>query len=86
MKNNGKADTTIKWFSKALTAIGKHADLNNPEQVKQFIANKPATNGTKRNYCIAYAKYCQYHKIQWEMPRYKQKAQLLLIIRIKGAS
>ena len=50
MKNNGKADTTIKWFNKALTAISKHADLNEPEMVKQFIANKQATNGTKRNY------------------------------------
>jgi len=52
MKNNGKADTTITWFNKVLTAISKHADLNEPEMVKQFIANKQATNGTKRNYCI----------------------------------
>lgn len=75
MKNNAKADTTIKFVDKALTHLSKHANLNQPEQVKQFIANKTVTNGTKRDYCIAYNKYCQYYGIQWEMPKYKQKAQ-----------
>ena len=75
MKNNGKADTTIKFVDKALTYLSKHANLNQPETVKHFIANKTVTNGTKRDYCIAYNKYCQYYGIQWEMPKYKHKAQ-----------
>jgi len=75
MKNNGKADTTIKFVNKTLIHLNKHTNLNKPEQVKHFIANKTVTNGTKRDYCIAYNKYCQYHKIKWEMPKYKHKAQ-----------
>jgi len=76
MKNNGKADITIKWFDKALTTISQYANLSDPETVKQFIANKTVTNGTKRNYCIAYNKYAQYYKIKWEMPKYKPKAKI----------
>jgi len=36
MKNNAKSDYSIKFVDKALTYISKHADLNEPEQVKQF--------------------------------------------------
>jgi len=75
MKNNGKAETTIKFVDKALTHISQYADLNEPEQVKEFIANKPVTNGTKKYYCIAYNRYCQYYGIQWQMPKYKTKAK-----------
>jgi len=75
MKNNAKADTSIKFVDKILTYINKHADLDQPEQVKQLIANKTASTGTKRDYCIAYNKYCKYYGIQWEMPKYKPKAQ-----------
>jgi len=75
MKNNGKADITIKFIDKALTHISQHADLNEPEQVKEFIANKTVTNGTKKYYCTAYNRYCQYYGIQWQMPKYKTKAR-----------
>jgi integrase len=75
MKNNGKADTSIKFTDTALTHISKHTDLNQPEQVKQFIANKTVTNGTKRDYCIAYNRYCEHYQIQWQQPKYKVKAK-----------
>ena len=56
MKNNGKSDYSIKFVDKSLTYISKHADLNKPEQVKQFIANKNVSNGYKKNLCLAYNK------------------------------
>ncbi len=37
MKNNGKKDCSIKFVDKALTLLAKHANLNNPEEVKHFI-------------------------------------------------
>ncbi len=75
MKNNGKSNHSIKFVDKSLTYISKHADLNQPETVKQFIANKTVSNGYKRNLCIAYNKYCKYYKIEWEMPLYKTEAK-----------
>ena len=79
MKNNGLSDCTIKTYDKSLTYINKHADLNQPEQIKQFIANLPDSNGYKKNLCLAYDKYCQYYQIQWTMPTYIPEAKQIKI-------
>jgi hypothetical protein len=62
MKNSAKSDYWIKFTSKALTFLNKHADLNNPETVRAFIAALNTSNGYKRNLCLAYNKYCQHYK------------------------
>jgi len=79
MKNTGKSDYNIKFVDKALTYIGKHTNLNEPEQVKQFIANLQTTNGYKKNLAIAYNKYCKYYQTKWEMPLYKPEAKTIKI-------
>jgi integrase len=79
MKNQAKSDETIKNTSKALTTLSKHADLNNPEQVRQHIANLQVSTSYKRNLCIAYNKFCQYYEIKWDMPLYKPQAKRIKI-------
>jgi len=79
MKNNGKSDYTIRFIDKSLRHISDHADLNNPEAVKQFIANKDVSDSYKKNLCIAYNHYCQYYKIKWEMPLYKANSKQIRI-------
>jgi len=79
MKNNARSEYSIKFVDKALTCISQHANLNEPEQVKQFIANKNVSNGYKRNLCIAYNKYCKYYQIKWQMPLYKTEAKMIKI-------
>jgi len=79
MKNNGKADSTIKDVDKALTYLNKHADLTNPEQVKQYIASLTCENGYKHNLCLAYNKYCNYYQIEWKQPIYKRKSKAIRI-------
>lgn len=79
MENIGKAESSIKFVYKALTHISNHANLNEPETVKQFIASLQTKNGYKRNLCIAYNKYCKYYRILWEMPLYKTEAQAIKI-------
>jgi len=71
LENNGRAKSTIESTHRILTYISKHANLNNPEQIKQFIANHQCSNAYKKNMCLAYNRYCQYYQIQWEMPKYK---------------
>lgn len=73
MKNNGRAECSIKSTEKALGFLNDNTDLNNPEQVKHFIANHNVTNGTKRNLCISYSKFCNYYQIVWTPPIYKQE-------------
>jgi len=79
MKNNGLSDYSIKFVDKALTHLSKHADLNQPEQVKQFIANKNVSNGYKKNLCLTYDKYCKYYEIEWQMPVYKPQPKAIRI-------
>jgi len=79
MKNNGKSDYTINFTRKALAYLNRHTSLNNPEEVKQFIARLQCTNGYKRNLCIVYNKYCKYYNIEWEMPLYQTEAKTIRI-------
>ena len=79
MKNNAKADCTIKFVDKALRRIQQFADLNNPEQVKQFIANLNTSNSYKKNLCFAYKQYCDHYKITWEKPTYYQEPKTIRI-------
>jgi len=79
MKNNAKSDYTIRFVDKALRYLTKNTDLNKPEEVKNFIANKNVSNGYKKNLCLAYDKYCQYYQIQWEIPKYKPQAKMVQI-------
>ena len=79
MKNAGRTDHSIRFVDKALTYLSKHTDLGNPEEVKQYIANKQVANGTKENLCTAYNKYCKYYKIEWQPPNYKRQAKTIRI-------
>jgi len=86
LKSNGKAENTIKSVSQNLTRISKHADLANPEEIKQYIANakridngKPLSNGTKSKLVFCYDCLCKANKIQWEAPRYKWEQPVPII-------
>ncbi|HML03983.1 MAG TPA: site-specific integrase [Candidatus Bathyarchaeia archaeon] len=75
MKNDNKSPYTINFTDKALTFIGKHIDLNDPEAVKAFIANLDTTNNYKRNLTMSYNRYCKFNGIRWIMPTYEQTPQ-----------
>jgi integrase len=75
MKLDNKSDYTINFTRKALSRLSQNANLDNPEEVKMFIAMLKTTNGYKRNLCIAYNKYAKLHNIQWQMPHYRPEAK-----------
>ena len=52
MKNDNKADSTIRNYDKLLSYLDKHADLNEPEKVKRFVATQPTGNAYKRNLIV----------------------------------
>ena len=79
MKNNGKADVTIKFVDKALRRLDQLADLDNPEQVKQAIANMQTSSSYKKNLCFAYKQYCDHYKINWQKPTYYQEPKTIRI-------
>jgi len=55
MKKNAYADTTIKATGKKLRHLQKNCNLQNPENVKGYIANKQCSNGHKESLIEAYA-------------------------------
>jgi len=75
MKNEAKSDYTIENTYKALSRLSKYTDLNDPEQVKQYIAQLQSSSSYKRNLCIAYNHFVEYYQLKWEMPRYKAEAK-----------
>jgi len=79
MKNNAKSDYSIKFVDKSLTYLSKHADLDKPDQIKQFVARLQTSNGYKKNICWAYNKYCKYYKIEWQPPLYRQEPKTVRI-------
>ena len=63
---------TIRQVSKSLGLTAKHADLNNPEEVKYFISHRQISEGSKRILAMAYTKYARFTQIQCDMPKYHE--------------
>ena len=86
MKKDNKSDYTINFTRKALTFLSKHTSLAEPEAVKLFIATHKASDGYKRNLCIAYNKYCKFYDIVWNMPKYREEAKNIALARAERNS
>jgi len=78
LKSNGKSENTIKTISYKLRQIAQNCNLDNPNEVKQYIANvthhrtkKPLDDATKHKFTVAYDHYCKIIGIQWTKPIYK---------------
>jgi integrase len=76
MKKNAYVDTTIKATGKRLRHLELNTNLNNPEQVKGFIANKQCSNFFKETLTEAYNHYCQANEITWNKPFYRRYDKL----------
>jgi integrase len=79
MKNNGMSDHTIRNNRKLLDYLEKNTDLNNPEQVKRFIASLETSNSYRRNLSYAYNKFCRYYNLEWTPPKYRQEPRAIRI-------
>lgn len=76
MKNKGKAEITRTVTKNILIHLAKYSkNLDNPTDVEAFIATKP-NNSYKDHLATAYARYCQFHKINWEMPSYQREEKM----------
>ena len=79
MKKNGYADTTIKEAGKRLRHLQRNCNLQDPEQVKGFIANKQCSNGHKESLIEAYAILMKSIDKKWKQPFYKRYDKLPII-------
>ncbi len=80
-KNEGLAEITIKGIARRLRRLGNKCDLNDPQQVIDFILNlknkntrNPIGNSYKNHLLISYERFLNYYKISFQLPPYfKQK-------------
>ena len=78
-KNSGLVESTLKSISSSFRQISKNADMNNPEEVKAFIANLKLSNNTKQKHANNYNYYCKANNIKWEKPYYRVERKIPLI-------
>jgi integrase len=71
LKNNGLEEQTVKIVGYYLSHLAVNVDLESPERVKEFIANKKVNNGFKGNLVKAYNYYALINNVVWDRPKYK---------------
>jgi integrase len=76
LHNNGRTETFVEMVNDRLMHISRNADLNNPDTVKAFIANKKASNNYKRLLVESYDYYCKHYKIEWTRPTYEREEKM----------
>ena len=76
MKKNAYAETTIKATGKRLRHLKKHCNLENPEDVKGFIANKQCSNAYKETLIETYDILMRSINQEWKKPFYKRYDKL----------
>jgi len=85
LKNNGKAENTLKSVNKVLTRMSRYTDLTNPEDVKTYIANakkensEPLTNSSKSKLVFCYDCLCKANGLTWNAPHYKWEQKTPII-------
>ncbi len=74
LKKQGIRRNRLKTTSWILKTINKNADLENPDAVDQYIANRPISNAYKAQLTQVYAQYCEFQGIPYNRPKFKKQA------------
>jgi integrase len=74
LKKQGIRRNRFKTISWILRTINKNADLDNPDAVNQYIANRSISNAYKAQLTQVYAQYCKYQGIPYNRPIFKRQA------------
>jgi len=79
LKKLGRKESTLLTIGKKRRHLTKYVDLNQPEEVKEFIADKNCTDSHKDNLIDAYSHYCQYYGVEWTKPKYMRVERITRI-------
>jgi integrase len=76
LKKQGRKETTLEAISRKLKYLARNVDLNQPEKVKEFIANLACSDGHKDNLIDVYGHYANFYNIQWTKPKYMREERV----------
>jgi integrase len=68
-------------ISRKLRYLARNVDLNNPEKVKEYIANLQCSDGHKDNLIDIYGHYADFYGIQWTKPKYIREERITRVPR-----
>ena len=75
MKKDQLAPLTISNTVKKLKLIAKSADLNNPEKIVDYLANKKGKKSYIEALALCYHRYARYNNIKWNKPTIIRESQ-----------
>jgi integrase len=79
LKKNGRAEPTQRSNLICLTQISKVCNIDNPEEVKETLANINWANSTKNNFVGIYNGYLKFIHKKWQKPKYTESAGMPFI-------
>lgn len=79
LRKQGYKPSTIQLRSYMLKSLEKHADLTDPESVKEAIATIGKSDGHKVQLVAAYDTFLSTQGLTWTPPRYRQTQKLPFI-------
>jgi hypothetical protein len=68
MKRDQRADMTIKTTVRRLKMLSAICDLNNPQEIIDFLAQKKAKDSYLDGIANAYNRFTRYNNIEWKKP------------------
>jgi len=77
LKKGGQSEGTLRAKGDRLRFLARHVDLDDPEAVKGFIANRANwSNAYRQGVAYAYNSYVQANGLQWNLPRFRIEDKL----------
>jgi hypothetical protein len=64
LKKLGRKESTLICIARKLRYLARNVDLNQPEKVKEYIANLQCSDGHKDNLIDIYSHYASFYNIQ----------------------
>jgi integrase len=76
LKKLGRKESTLICIARKLRYLARNVDLNQPEKVKEYVANLQCSDGHKDNLIDIYSHYASFYNIQWTKPRYQREERV----------
>jgi integrase len=76
LNKEGKSEGTITTYTKFLERLARHADLDDSESVKEYLAKITKSVNTKASYCVAYTAFLTWQGKTWKPPKYSARSPI----------
>jgi integrase len=76
LNKEGKSQGTITTYTNYLKRLARHADLDDPESVKEYLAKIKKLINTKASYVVAYTAFLSWQDKTWKPPKYSARSPI----------